>query len=362
MRKLCRELLLTIRVLVIAGLLAGLALSRVESETISQNRYVELSYIYKDIYINGVLENNYDLELPVMKGCDGEFYVPLTGEITRALGLDYEVTGANSASLTRRAAPTFAAICSEEICCNFTGPSGGSTDFGFVLTIKDGEKEEIFPYSQLIITEEGYKYVSLSGLGACVLPHVSSYYEDVSGLYISSIKAIPAATQYSENNRNYILGLAAYMQNYCYKEDLSLEQAVWYEYLIRHAGNEYDVDELLLMAVVHCESSFWNADLSRSGATGLMQILKSTAKANDIDPKTLTDPHVNLDFGAMYIRDRLWYYGGDETKALSAYNQGLGKVNSGNYSTAYANKILIRRNNIIEWLAEYGSEGLIREL
>ena len=77
-----------------------------------------------------------------------------------------------------------------------------------------------------------------------------------------------------------------------------------------------------------------------------MQVMRSTAKSNGLDPERLNDVHTNIDFGSDYIGNFIAIYNGNYTKALSAYNQGAAKVSTGEYSTSYANAVLKKQSDI----------------
>lgn len=72
--------------------------------------------------------------------------------------------------------------------------------------------------------------------------------------------------------------------------------------------------------------------VSKTGAVGLMQIEPDTAKeiASDLGIKNydLTDPATNIKFGTHYIGKLLSKYDGDLPLALTAYNQGEGRVDN----------------------------------
>lgn len=86
----------------------------------------------------------------------------------------------------------------------------------------------------------------------------------------------------------------------------------------RSAAQKHGVPEDLFLRLVQQESG-WNAGaVSHKGATGLAQLMPSTADRLGVDE---TDPHQNLDGGARYLRmmyDRF----GDWKLALAAYNAG----------------------------------------
>jgi len=101
-----------------------------------------------------------------------------------------------------------------------------------------------------------------------------------------------------------------------------------------HAAN-YHLDPALLAAVIEAESKFNPNAHSRAGAVGLMQLTPSTAKGialytggHDFRLSDLTNPELNVRYGAWYLRHLLNRYHDDERLALAAYNAGEENVDS----------------------------------
>lgn len=90
------------------------------------------------------------------------------------------------------------------------------------------------------------------------------------------------------------------------------------------ASEKYNVDVALLMAIAKTESNFHTDAVSSAGATGVMQIMPSTAKGLGV--KDLYDPEDNIMGGAKEISARLKDYNGDLDMALAGYNAGIGNV------------------------------------
>lgn len=96
-------------------------------------------------------------------------------------------------------------------------------------------------------------------------------------------------------------------------------------------SNEFGLESELVYAVINVESSFNPRAKSNKGATGLMQLMPSTAKwcadnlKIDYTDEMLYDPSYNIRLGAYYLRYLLDKFG-SETLALTAYNAGEGNL------------------------------------
>ncbi|MDW7652129.1 MAG: lytic transglycosylase domain-containing protein [Bacillota bacterium] len=101
---------------------------------------------------------------------------------------------------------------------------------------------------------------------------------------------------------------------------------------VGQAAAEFDLEPELIWAVMREESRFQPAVVSWAGAIGLMQIMPATGEeiAAKLDERfsedLLTQPSVNIRWGAYYLRSMLNLYGDDLDKALAAYNGGPGNV------------------------------------
>lgn len=114
------------------------------------------------------------------------------------------------------------------------------------------------------------------------------------------------------------------------------EMAVPYAYddLIDTYAEKYDLDKSLVAAVIYQESRFRPQVVSRTGATGLMQIMPDTGKwvAQQLevpfDPNRLKEPEYNIRMGTYYLSYLMDKYQEDEQLVLAAYNAGPGNVDS----------------------------------
>ena len=93
---------------------------------------------------------------------------------------------------------------------------------------------------------------------------------------------------------------------------------------IRSAAAQHGVDEAIVRAIIHAESSFNPNALSRVGAQGLMQLMPPTARRFGVSNSY--DPAQNIRGGVQYLAWLLKRYNGDLTLAAAGYNAGEGAV------------------------------------
>ncbi|MCK8499370.1 lytic transglycosylase domain-containing protein [Myxococcus fulvus] len=118
--------------------------------------------------------------------------------------------------------------------------------------------------------------------------------------------------------------------------------------IVREAQRN-NVDPLLVVAVIRCESSFNNYAVSHVGAMGLMQVMPDTGtwladKAGfRLGRSTnLFDAETNVTLGTAYLADLINRFGSVE-KALVAYNAGPG----------LARRILAKKDARTKFMAGY---------
>ncbi len=97
-----------------------------------------------------------------------------------------------------------------------------------------------------------------------------------------------------------------------------------YQAQIDQAASDQGIDPSLLTALVQQESGFDPTAQSSAGASGLTQLMPTTAASLGVtDP---LDPQQSLEGGAAYLRQQLDAFGGNTALALAAYNAGPGAV------------------------------------
>jgi soluble lytic murein transglycosylase-like protein len=97
-----------------------------------------------------------------------------------------------------------------------------------------------------------------------------------------------------------------------------------YDPIIERYAARFDVDPVLVRAVIQVESDFNPQCVSRKGARGLMQLMPETARRYNV--ASMHDPEQNIRGGVAYLRDLLTMFRGDVQHALAAYNAGEGAV------------------------------------
>ena len=103
----------------------------------------------------------------------------------------------------------------------------------------------------------------------------------------------------------------------------------WRELVSKYAA-EYRLPEYLLYALIRSESFFQHRVVSGAGAVGLTQLMPATA--SDIARKlkvtdySLTDPEINIRFGAYYLAEMIRRSDNRIMPACFAYNAGISRV------------------------------------
>ncbi|HEX7190928.1 MAG TPA: lytic transglycosylase domain-containing protein [Thermoanaerobaculia bacterium] len=97
-----------------------------------------------------------------------------------------------------------------------------------------------------------------------------------------------------------------------------------FDKLIERYADAYNVDPVLVHAVIQVESDFNPRCVSNKNARGLMQLIPETAQRYGV--KNVFDPEDNIRGGVHYLADLLDMFGHDLERALAAYNAGEGAV------------------------------------
>lgn len=130
-------------------------------------------------------------------------------------------------------------------------------------------------------------------------------------------------------------------------------------------GNEFEVDPALIMAIIKAESNFREDAVSHKGATGMMQIMPSTAKwfmkkkKIKYSEEELFQYRKNIEIGVKYFKFLKDMFKGDEIKALAAYNAGPERVKDNSWgrikeTSNYVKKVTIYRKVYEKLIEIYG--------
>lgn len=111
----------------------------------------------------------------------------------------------------------------------------------------------------------------------------------------------------------------------------TLFPAKYSNYVIEYS-KEYNVDPMLVLAIMKAESNFNENAESKKDARGLMQITGSTGTwiaeqigVKDFNVDMLKDPKISIEFACWYL-DNLNLEFDDENLVIAAYNAGRGNV------------------------------------
>lgn len=108
-----------------------------------------------------------------------------------------------------------------------------------------------------------------------------------------------------------------------------------YEEYVEKYAEENNIDPLLIFSIIKAESNFKENAESSSGAVGLMQLMEETAKEIAecmdepiLEKEDLKEAETNIKIGIKYYSILQKNYDGNMLLALTAYNAGIGNVNT----------------------------------
>ncbi len=107
-----------------------------------------------------------------------------------------------------------------------------------------------------------------------------------------------------------------------------------YQGMILTSAREFSVDSCFIAAVIRGESNWNPGARSGAGATGMMQLIGSTADSMarrlgiSVSRSQLKDPAINIRLGTSLLKYNKDNYGGNLRNIVVAYNAGGGRVST----------------------------------
>jgi tetratricopeptide (TPR) repeat protein len=222
-------------------------------------------------------------------------------------------------------------------------------DLNFVGLISTSEKEDFTNLEEFLL-----KYAKIEREGQLSLLK-AELFEEIS-FYKESIIELKETLNYYPGNIFLLFKLSdVYKKNLDYYNSLNYSEIIFnylmdnqqldnlpfelweslypicFEDIIREYALKYEIDPLLVIAMIREESRFNSWDESIAGARGLMQIIFSTGewiaqKINIIDfnDEMLFSPKVNISLGCWYIHYLKEKFSNDYILMISGYNAGPG--------------------------------------
>ena len=168
------------------------------------------------------------------------------------------------------------------------------------------------------------------GLYDMVYPRIVAVYPSISAEEALQIaRTLASEGRYADSIRVIRFSLKN-QEDAATKEQLELlYPRPWGELVSKYAA-EYGLPEYLLYALIRSESFFQHQVVSGAGAIGLTQLMPATAadiaKKLKVADYRLTDPEINIRFGAYYLAEMIRRSDNRIMPACFAYNAGISRV------------------------------------
>ena len=176
------------------------------------------------------------------------------------------------------------------------------------------------------------------GAASLALPYLKTREEKLSGAALSEIAKAFADSGRWKDSLELVSRYSGRKDYVLSNRDLFLFYPQPYRELIEKYAKEAGLRPELLYSVIRTESYFMSGIVSRSGATGLAQVMDSTAaemalrisrrggsnyrRSEGVD---LKDPEINIHIGSYYL-SYLMEQTGNPMQAIMAYNGGPGRI------------------------------------
>jgi len=207
------------------------------------------------------------------------------------------------------------------------------------------------------------KVQALESLGRQDLAHM----ELVLGARFRRTPEVDLAMAQALSARGYIIDAQSIAEEYI-EEHPRAPLAFWqlsfprpYSTTVEAVATEFDVDPMLIWAVMREESRYDPNALSIANAQGLMQVIPSTRAwiaeelGEEISPGEAYDPKTSIRMGGWLLSFLTDYFGGDLELVIPAYNAGAGSV-----ETWQADPMVSNRDDLLRWIS-FGETRLYLE-
>jgi len=159
------------------------------------------------------------------------------------------------------------------------------------------------------------------------------------------------------SSRGYVTDAQSIAEHYI-EDHPKAPLAVWqlsyprpYSTTVEAVATEFEVDPLLIWAVMREESRYDPDALSQAGARGLMQVIPSTQAwiagelGEEISPGEAYIPETSIRMGGWLLSFLSNYFDGDVELAIPAYNAGAGSV-----EIWQADPLVSNRDDLLRWI------------
>lgn len=182
-------------------------------------------------------------------------------------------------------------------------------------------------------TQEAQTYIDgllHFGLYDMVYPRIVAVYPSISAEEALQIaRTLASEGRYADSIRVIRFSLKN-QEDAATKEQLELLYPRPWGKLVSKYAAEYGLPEYLLYALIRSESFFQHQVVSGAGAIGLTQLMPATAadiaKKLKVADYSLTDPEINIRFGAYYLAEMIRRSDNRIMPACFAYNAGISRV------------------------------------
>ena len=129
---------------------------------------------------------------------------------------------------------------------------------------------------------------------------------------------------------------------------------------IENYSKEYEVDSILIAAIINVESKYKKDAISSKDARGLMQIGPTTGewaseelRIENYNPNMLFIPEINIRIGSWYLSKLENEFGDNLDLILAAYNAGSGNVQKWRLDPSYSKDGITLENIPFKETADY---------